>query len=179
MRYITFLTILFVAIVATSAYQDNIECSLCSLAVSITEQYLDSNKTEQYIESELDSFCSHFTFNNKCQELVSEYIPYVIELLEQKETPEQICSQIGLCSSIIEIYPISNDSICVYVVSLAEALLETGMIETSIEKELDKACLILPESLTTECDSIIDNYFPELIKLLEEKYPPSVICSYI
>jgi hypothetical protein len=155
----------------------DLECSLCELAIS----EVATNQSVSYIESELDSFCSHFSFRNACVSLVSEYTPYVINLLEQKETPQQVCSQIGLCSTTqFEVYPISNNSICVYVVSLAEALLETKMIESAIETELDKACSILPiELLRHECDTIVSDYFPELIKMLEEKYPPSVICSYV
>jgi saposin len=169
---------------ATFAYTkptSDLECSLCELAISEVERLVATNQSVSYIESELDSFCSHFSFRNTCVSLVSEYTPYVINLLEQKETPQQVCSQIGLCSTTqFEVYPISNNSICVYVVSLAEALLETKMIESAIETELYKACSILPiELLRHECDTIVADYFPELIKLLEEKYPPSVICSYV
>ncbi len=69
--------------------------------------------------------------------------------------------------------------VCEYVVTYAELLLQNNQTTTDIEYFLEKSCDLLPVSLATACDKIIDNYVPSIISLLEQKYPPSVICQDI
>ena len=44
---------------------------------------------------------------------------------------------------------------------------------------MENVCNILPSSIKSECDDFIEEYTPEIIKLLEEKLQPESLCKQI
>ena len=44
---------------------------------------------------------------------------------------------------------------------------------------MENICNILPSSIKSECDDFIEEYTPEIIKLLEEKLQPESLCKQI
>ena len=44
---------------------------------------------------------------------------------------------------------------------------------------MENVCNILPSSIKSECDDFIQEYTPEIIKLLEEKLQPESLCKQI
>ena len=39
------------------------------------------------------------TYKTACDNIVTTYLPYLINYVEQNENPDQACTSIGLCSS--------------------------------------------------------------------------------
>ncbi|EGC33365.1 hypothetical protein DICPUDRAFT_80858 [Dictyostelium purpureum] len=85
--------------------KSTIECNVCEYIVSNVYRYITLNSTEAQIINALENDCSLLGGNLAitCQGLVNEYIPMIINLIENNEDPSTICGQIKLCA-------ISNNS---------------------------------------------------------------------
>jgi len=77
----------------------NLKCDTCKLTINLVENYLQNNHTLTELEQILDNLCDKTPISNECTQLVNEYLPSIINLIEQKETPDEICSQINFCNS--------------------------------------------------------------------------------
>ena len=77
----------------------NLKCDTCKLSINLVENYLQNNHTVTELEQILDNLCSKTPISNECTQLVNEYLPSIINLIEQKETPDEICNQIHICNS--------------------------------------------------------------------------------
>ncbi|KNC50604.1 saposin A [Thecamonas trahens ATCC 50062] len=156
-----------------------VECSLCELLFKAVEGYLAKNNTEAQIEAELEKLCAHTPWKDSCDSIVEEYLPQIIEAIESNETPEQLCTTIGLCSSEIAdvAAPFDDCSICQLVVGELEKLLENNHTIEIIETELGKVCALLPASWASTCTALVNNYLPELIQHLEDDLPPKTACQ--
>jgi len=96
------------------------KCSLCDFLVGEVEILLASGVVEQKIEVVLDDLCSHLLdpMGGICMNVVSTYLPAIIEFVEENLPASEICSKIGLCPSTLKshVYKIhrleSTPSIC-------------------------------------------------------------------
>jgi len=117
MKYLLFLLFVFSLYgVNSSSYTHNItseglKCDLCHLGVSYVENYIQNNHTETQLENVLDNLCYKTPDSNLCIALVNNYLPQIIELVEQKETPQEICSQLDICDTHIYIFNKTNKNI--------------------------------------------------------------------
>jgi saposin len=159
----------------------SVECALCELVMTEVEKLLASNFTESKIEEVLDKVCGYLpsALQSPCQELINQYLPELIELLESKETPEVVCQQIGLCTSTLKVRGSTECALCQIVMTEVERLLASNFTESKIEEVLDSVCSYLPELLQEPCDNLVNQYLPELIELLESKETPEVVCEQI
>jgi hypothetical protein len=82
-------------------HSSDIECGLCVWVSGIVENYLSKNETETKIENSIDKLCSALPgkYGDLCKNVVEPRIPDLIQLIEQKESPDVICSQLKLCDS--------------------------------------------------------------------------------
>jgi len=89
-------------------------CAVCTVVVGLTEQL-----TEVYnisVSEALSRFCSFLPsgFREGCDTLVDEFGPIVIELLENKETPDVVCHAIDLCKKdteeVCHLFPLPQHS---------------------------------------------------------------------
>ena len=111
-NYIYFISILFFYNIAnvtaanitanTNVTTANIKCDTCELSITALENYLQNNHTITELEQVLDNLCDKTPVSHDCSELVNEYLPSIINLIEQEETPDEICNQIHLCNSTIK-----------------------------------------------------------------------------
>lgn len=106
-NYICFISILFfcgiINFTTANFTTTNIKCDTCELSITAIENYLQNNHTVTELEQVLDNVCDKTPFSQDCSELVNKYLPSIINLLEQKETPSEICNQIHLCDSLKKI----------------------------------------------------------------------------
>jgi hypothetical protein len=110
MKYLLFLlfTLSFYG-VNSSSYTSNItseglKCDLCHLGISYIQNYIQNNYTETQLENVLDNLCYKTPDSNLCIGLVNNYLPQIIDLIEQKETPQKICYNLSFCDSHLYIY---------------------------------------------------------------------------
>jgi len=86
---------------ALSNVKDTPYCSYCTTIVSSIESYLAQNATQEEIEQRVDQLCSLLPsgFSLYCEAFIASEIPAIVNYLNQNYTPQQVCGQIGLCSS--------------------------------------------------------------------------------
>jgi len=76
-------------------------CEICKLAIGYLKAQLSQNATEEEIKQLLDKLCSYLpsSISSECDALISEYYDAIIQLLLQELDPDQVCTELGLCTS--------------------------------------------------------------------------------
>lgn len=156
------------------------ECLLCKFIVSKAEKLLTNNYTEQEIEKLLENVCNTLPdkYKSECNTLIDSYLPTFLELLVQKESPDVICGQAGMCAS----KKYGGDvkcKLCTYVFNELEKILAENKTEEFIIDGLDKVCGYVPSSIKSYCDELVKDSIPFLIQLLENEQSPKTICTEI
>ena len=110
MKFLLFLLFAFSFYTVNLSHQmsnitsEGLKCDLCHLGISYVENYMHNNHTETELENVLDNLCYNTPDSSLCIALVNNYLPQIIDLIEQKETPQEICSQLNLCDTHIYIF---------------------------------------------------------------------------
>ncbi|KAH9498380.1 hypothetical protein Btru_008134, partial [Bulinus truncatus] len=169
-------------------------CALCIYVLTTVDTLIESKASKQEIIAALDKVCDYLpsTVKEQCESFVGLYLPYVVDLIVQELTPQQICEKLGLCVNQTvslkvksEIKPVSNEfkdelcDLCKYVVTYIDTFLKENATEAEIEAILEKVCDILPGNLKQQCDSLVQQYGPVIIQLLLQKLDPSQVCTAI
>ena len=100
----TNLTTNLITNITTNITSEGLKCDLCHLGVSYIEKYLQNNNTQTELENVLDNLCYKTPDSNLCIALVNNYLPQIIQLIEEKETPQEICSQLSICDTFLTIH---------------------------------------------------------------------------
>jgi len=80
------------------------DCGECQEIVSTIESYVASNYSESVIATYLEIVCTLVPqFTQICDQYITQYLPMIIEAIENEETPTQICTTLGVCSSVKQI----------------------------------------------------------------------------
>jgi ERCC4-related helicase len=78
--------------------QQPFQCEGCLLLVGAVEKWVASKETEDMIEQKLIKLCNLFPkYADMCSTMVITGIPQIIKYLEEFETPERVCQQLGFC----------------------------------------------------------------------------------
>ena len=111
---------------------------------------------------------------------------------QQCETLAQLyktnfCSQLPICFSEDTIQPLKQPSeitlgsaecsLCRYVISYIDNVIQNNKSEAAIEAALEKVCSILPGAIKTTCDQFVETYGPVLIQLIEKYGTPDKVCD--
>lgn len=80
-----------------AAKPKDVECDTCCSLVGAVEVWLASNATEVEIEKYLDKVCKILPYDDVCEILIETGVPELIEMLEEYETPQVVCTQLGMC----------------------------------------------------------------------------------
>lgn len=84
---------------------------------------------------------------------------------------------LGLPSTLAEVNGGKKCAGCTVILGLVEQVAQVHAVPVS--EAIGKVCSFLPSPLDTTCSTLIYLYGPNLIKMLEEKYTPDVICNTI
>ncbi|GCA62475.1 saposin [Kipferlia bialata] len=78
---------------------DPLWCSVCELVMSLIDDTLEKDSTQQEIEHLLDSVCSLLPsfLEGECDAMVATYEPLLIEALVNDYPPDTVCAMIGAC----------------------------------------------------------------------------------
>jgi len=99
-----FITILFALFAILAIYSSSVsaqsDCSTCELVINFIEEYAENNSSEEVILQALDSLCALFpSYASTCDAIAAQGLSQVIAWINQNETPQTICTQLGLCST--------------------------------------------------------------------------------
>ena len=84
------------------AVKDN-TCVLCKYVISTLDGMLEDKTNEKEIEEALESLCSFLpsSMRKQCDTFVETYTDLIIDLLTKDVSPEMVCSNLGLCKTLI------------------------------------------------------------------------------
>merc|ERR1712093_685953 len=141
-----------------------------------------NNATDAEIEAALEKVCSVLpdSLQDECKDLIEQYFPEIIQLITSGMSPQEICSEIGLCSNATAVAAPESGvecEICDFVMKEALAELSSNATDAEIEAVLGKVCGVLPNAIQGECNALIKQYLPEIIQLITSGLTPDEICS--
>ncbi|CAF3558786.1 unnamed protein product, partial [Rotaria sordida] len=126
----------------------------------------------------IENVCTAFSTNN--------YIKQQCEVLVHLYKPNY-CSQLPICYEDVVIQPIEQSiettinsvpcSLCQYVISYVDTVIQNNKTEAAIEAALEKVCSILPGALKDKCVQFVDTYGPVLLQLIEKYGTPDKVCN--
>ncbi|CAF1543583.1 unnamed protein product [Rotaria sordida] len=174
---------------------NSVPCSLCQYVISYVDTVIQNNKTEAAIEAALEKVCSILpgALKDKCVQFVDTYGPVLLQLIEKYGTPDKVCNALKLChNGTQEITPVDltqmlkieessiksvQCSLCQYVISYVDTIIQNNKSEAAIEAALEKVCSILPGALKDKCVQFVDTYGPVLLQLIEKYGTPDKVCN--
>jgi saposin len=158
-------------------------CSVCELLFTYVESILSGNATEYEIEKVLDDVCNILpaALRSECESLIQSYLPELIELLLNKESPAGICDAIHACSNMtVAAAPAPQGVFCVaceYAIQTLESFVSEQSTEQEIVVLVENVCQLAPANVQSICDDMIATYGPEVINLLISKATPDTVCT--
>jgi len=185
--FVTFLLGTFL-IQSASAQQ----CGLCETLIQYIEGLVEANTTVEEIEQELETICSLVpAYQQVCDQIVEQGVPQIIQWIEQNETPQQVCTQLGLCSSKDvahpKILPINWGKIlgqdaectdCEYIIGVIEQWMDNTNNQQEIVSAVEIVCTYMPDWEST-CDAIIAAGVPEVIQWIETYENNTMVCTQL
>jgi saposin len=76
-----------------------VECALCEFVLAELEKLVVSNATEVKIINAIETVCNYLpsTYVSVCDDFISVYGPEILQNLVNKEDPNAVCGNIGVC----------------------------------------------------------------------------------
>lgn len=168
----------------TLEHSNGIECNICHFVADKVADFLEQNKTETQILTELEKVCDLFgKYEKSCDKLIDEYGRTIIQDIDEYGK-DHICEIIGLCDDILVAknpysipYSIKLEfspacPLCELVVKKIGELLEQEKSIDFIETEMDLVCdevSKVSEKMGAMCKSFVSEYVPKLIDAIVEK----------
>jgi saposin len=169
---------------------DGPACAICELIMREVQSLITTNSTEQEIVAALEKVCEILpsTVEVACKSFVEIYGPAVVEMIIAELDPAQICTQLGLCSSVtnppapklpLKAQDTETCIICETVIQYLEALVENNATVEQIEEALEKVCSLLPSAMEQQCDALIEQYGALIIHYVMALESPQQVCTLI
>jgi SepF-like predicted cell division protein (DUF552 family) len=175
------------------------ECKVCELFTSLIEQYLAKGMSASQIIAELKSLCGKLpgALAGICDNLVeSGVVTKIIGELTNGTSPEKVCTQLHLCTSMMttKMPPPKNMNVdfnvkvkgeeeckvCELLTTLIEEFLSKGMSASEIIAELKKVCSKLPGALAGICDNLVESgMVTKIIGELTNGTAPHEVCTQL
>jgi len=173
----------------------SVKCSICHLIVNYVENFIKRNESKAFIIKELDILCTKLPagFNDECDTIVQNYAPRLIDWILNKENPDAFCENVHLCQppqetvtkQTMKVHPTLTRrqqtigcTICTTVALKVENWIAANETEEAIIDRLQRFCGALGP-VAPECQSIVAEILPRLIKWIENKENPLVFCTQV
>jgi saposin len=174
-------------------------CILCEFVITQLQKMIGENATEEEIMEALETVCTYMpeSLKSECKDFVDTYGPAVIKMLIQELNPTEVCQELKLCDQSAAVpphkplptQPISSPkpkvgdtgecAICETIVQYLEALVEQNATMAEIEAVLEKICGYFPDSMSKQCDAIVEQYGPMIIHYISVLESPKQLCTLI
>jgi len=196
------LSLLF-AFLAISTVAVNAQCDICETVVQLIETWVESNTTESQIQQYLDTICNLFpSYAPICDSIVEEGLSEIISFIEQDESADQICAQLGFCNTsktiesngkaptLMDLQKISvsilsnapgdaNCDGCHYVIGIIEEWLANAEDQQQVISAIEVVCTYAPDGWLATCDAMIEAGVPEVINWIETYENATIVCAQL
>lgn len=189
--------------VATDGVKDHPYCVMCEFVMRELRQMIGKNATEEEIMQALEKVCDYMpeSLTKSCHSFVEMYGPAIIKMIIEELDPEEICTEIGLCGQVAH-KPTSTPThapvertttnphptkpslesdqtcaVCETIIQYLEALVEQNATTREIEQILEKICNFLPQSMTKQCEDVIEKYGDLVVHFITSMASPKEICT--
>lgn len=173
----------------------SIQCDICTKAVEYIEECLKDQQVEEEIIAAIDDLCVQYPspYDQYCLTAVKQYVPTIIQYIEQGLESSNICSVTGLCSIHKSHRPVvlrryqpkaqKGDSdactICTITVNYIDQLMRDKQVEEEIIGKVDNFCSTLSWLYKTVCKMIAKQYVPSIMALIDEGVTTLDICHHL
>lgn len=164
----------------------NEACTMCEFTLHFIQIQLQDKKTKEAIEHAVKNVCSHLPkdLSEQCDDYVDAYGDQVIALLQQEIDPSVLCPELGLCPSANSQSSVSSREVvtcvaCEFIMKKVKDILGNERNEKAIEDALFKVCSVLPNALSTQCRTFVDNNAIEVMQLLAAGVDPEEVCRML
>ncbi|KAF6779011.1 hypothetical protein AHF37_01714 [Paragonimus kellicotti] len=165
---------------------ESTSCIVCKPVVQALKHFLDRNSTKEEIALLLDLLCDlTVKYKQHCQQVVSEYLPQMIELLEKDADPELVCELLGLCSPIDNATEVlvtrapTPGYLCPFCVYLLHRLRDENKNDLSFPNILHALVRLCPMTgpMMYDCQKVIKGNERIIAKRMELAENDSLICQ--
>nr|ADK94870.1 saposin isoform 1 [Penaeus monodon] len=189
----------------------DVSCVVCEYALTQLEDMLEDNRTEAGIESALERLCALLpkSARKECDMFVEMYTDQVIQMLLNNLSPDEICTNLGLCKQTESALPVLDAShqlpvsrmfvpavssqttnnlemtqsaacvLCEFAMVQVDDLLSENATEDEIIEVVDFICAHMPGVLADDCIGFVEQYADAIIKLLVHELGPKTVCQQI
>ena len=167
--------------VAIRRNANGITCTLCTTVVSAIEKAMTSTTVESEIIALVEKLCAKIEapYSTLCNSLVEQYIPTIMQWLEQGLEKIEICQKIGLCATLTRKPNGITCTLCTKVVDAVEKAMVSTIVESEIIALVEKLCAEIPAPFSTICNSLVEQYVPQIMEWLEQGLESIDICQKI
>ena len=170
-------------------------CALCEFALDEIYGMLNDTSDRQEILNVLDTFCFRVmpsSIEGKCEKLVDSYSGFIIDMILESYTPDEICKALKLCKSQVSsattpspdsaaVATISKSDqkcvLCEYLITTLDQIIGDKHNEEEVRQALDQVCGILPKSIHSQCTQFVDKYTDMIIDMITKSMTPDQICQ--
>lgn len=158
-------------------------CSTCEMLVSFVENWVDDNATMHEMEIFVEKLCMILPSEDQqmCDSFVENYLPQVVEMIEQDFPPEAICAAIGLCTSsaVMSAQQVADTqcTLCEFIAGYVEGWIAQNATEEEIAQGLESICALTPYAQM--CDALVQQYLPLIIQWVQNNENPDEVCTQI
>ncbi|KAK3744542.1 hypothetical protein RRG08_056678 [Elysia crispata] len=167
-------------------------CTTCEMVISDIRSLDQDTTVEGAIRGLLNETCKYMgEFENLCMVMVDQGLEYVFEIIATELEPEVICQELHLCSGDgmkAKAKPVVDSKVeltgvkcvlCEFMMREVDKTLLSNSTEEAILKILDQVCSRLPPSIAQQCEELLNQYKPEILKLLTKELAPKNVCSFL
>lgn len=175
------------------------ECTKCYTVAAHMESKLNNTSRDKMLQQMLN-MCTEFgTFTDACSVTILTYFNTIYAHLQENFNAQNICHLSGQCSAKfhkhesadetpkVEIRPLSSVGmvdvsddlpckLCEQLVGHLRDLLVANTTEIEFRQVLDGLCK-QTKSFTTECATIVDEYYPEIYEFLTKRLNSNAVCQ--
>jgi len=200
MKTVAIIFALFALFAASKAQN----CASCELVIGMIETWVEANATESQILQYLETVCTLFPqYQATCDQIASQSLSEIIGYLQDDETPSQVCTQLGMCTSEARSFFIALQDVhklknlpkpikssfkndkqdvecgsCENVISVIEEWLDQSNNQQEVISAIEVVCTYMPGWDTT-CDAIISAGVPTVVTWIETYENSTMVCNQL
>jgi len=182
-------------------------CSFCMFVLQTLDNIALLNSSIQSAISAVQPICNQLPPSPQvqCQSLVQKNTPIMLKLLLKLETPNLICTALGICNSTnsspsptpVPVLTVGNEgntanneedkiegdvpedcTLCRYVIATLSAELEDPTTQKKfLTSVADMVCAAVPDSERTACEDLIISQGQTVVFITLKNATPQIVCS--